>query len=146
MQKLAVFLLLTFVSSCVGQVPDTPQPQPKHAFNKYSGHYILGWKEAATGKQFWIPYGAFWAASIADVEITHEGVAHHHCTEQNPIFSPHPGRGELYREVLAENAAITALGYAMRKLGFRWWVYDPVAAYGTAIHVQGAASWLGRCW
>lgn len=144
----AVLLLLTFVSSAFGQLPDAPAPQPKHEheFNRYSGHEILSWKETASGKAFWLPYGALWAASIADAEITHEGIAHHRCVEGNGNLPRYPSRGAIYKELAIEDVPITALGYFMRKLGFRWWTYDVPAGLGAGIHIHGASQWLGECW
>lgn len=157
MTKLPLLLLLLALPVCA-QLPDAPapaaatEPAPSlarpagHEFNPYSGHYVLGWKETATGKAFWLPYGALWAASITDAEITHQGLAHHRCVEGNPELPRHPSRGQLYRQFAWEDGAITVAGYFMRKLGFRWWTYDVPAGLGAGIHLHGASSWLGECW
>jgi hypothetical protein len=94
----------------------------------------------------WIATQVVWLGGIAyDVELTHEGIAHHRCEEGNIHLNRHPSRGELYRSDLPEYAIGTAfnvlvLKFLTKPLIFEW----PAIAIGK--HLQAGSSWLLNCW
>jgi hypothetical protein len=94
----------------------------------------------------WITTQAVWLGGIAyDVELTHEGIAHHRCEEGNIDLSRHPSRGELYRSDLPEYVIGTAfnlviLKFVAKPLIFEW------PAISTGKHLQAGSSWLLNCW
>ena len=93
-------------------------------------------------------------ATIFDIEMTHEGVAHHKCVEGNLSLARHPSRSELYLDNLEEFAPAVVLN-GLGVLGLRaahlprwYWrtagYFSPV--YGSTIHLRGGIHWYTRCW
>jgi|HubBroStandDraft_6_1064221.scaffolds.fasta_scaffold387996_2 hypothetical protein len=98
-------------------------------------------------------HGAFLAAIVYDVEVTHQGSAHHKCPEGNLglDLGLYPGRSQMYRNNLLEQfLPITAWDYLMAKMkppkSFSWLPYVGATA-GVGVHVRGGTEWLtGGCW
>jgi hypothetical protein len=96
----------------------------------------------------------FAGATIFDIEMTHEGIAHHKCVEGNLSLARHPSRFELYFDNLQDFAPAVVLN-GVGLLGLRaahlprwYWkaagYFSPV--YGSTIHLRGGIHWYTRCW
>jgi hypothetical protein len=93
-------------------------------------------------------------ATIFDIEMTHEGIAHHKCVEGNLALSRQPSRGELYFDNLQQFvpvvviSGLTALSGRAAHLPVWFWktmeYMGPV--YGSTIHLRGGIHWYTRCW
>ena len=98
-------------------------------------------------KSFIIAHSAFLGSIVYDVELTHQGLAHHKCVEGND--EAHPSRGGLYANDLAVFGAITGLD-AFIKYGTKGWfgkAYSIAAPIpGTILHFKGGTKWLTDCW
>jgi len=94
----------------------------------------------------WMATQAFWTGAIAyDVELTHQGLAHHKCLEGNKILGEHPGRGELYRSNLPEYFFGTAFSYVALRLVAKAFMLE-FPGYASFRHIQGGSEWLMSCW
>jgi hypothetical protein len=89
---------------------------------------------------------AVWLGSIVyDVELTHQGLAHHNCIEANLNAGEHPGRTALY----VGSIPTTALGLAW---DFFWtkYLFEPNGVAGPIVgsiyHIRGGTRWLTECW
>ena len=92
--------------------------------------------------------------TIFDIEMTHEGIAHHKCVEGNLALTRHPSRGELYFDNLQQFvpvvviSGLTALSGRAAHLPVWFWktmeYMGPV--YGSTIHLRGGIHWYTRCW
>jgi hypothetical protein len=93
-------------------------------------------------------------ATIFDIEMTHEGIAHHKCVEGNLSLARHPSRSELYLDNLEEFApavVIDGLGLlGLRAAHLPRWYWRTVGyfspVYGSTIHLRGGIHWYTRCW
>jgi hypothetical protein len=87
---------------------------------------------------------AFWLGAITyDVELTHQGLAHHNCVEHGD--DPHPSRSELYVGNLPEYLVGSGFNYiSMRYFG------KPniflFATWGSVEHLRGGSAWITNCW
>jgi hypothetical protein len=86
-----------------------------------------------------------WLGAITyDVELTHQGLAHHRCVEQNGD-SQHPSRGALYLGSLPEFAVGTAWNWLAAKYVWKPLILEfPV--YSGLEHIRGGSGWLLNCW
>lgn len=124
------------------EVPDAPDPQPAAEPSRIQ---VRSWHDTLHGKLFWAEHGTWLLATVADAEVTHEGIARHVCTEGNPELPSHPSRGQLYRYDLSFWGGFTIADLLLRKAGIPFAPYvAPMIGAGKSIH--GAASWAGRCW
>lgn len=91
---------------------------------------------------FWITHGIFLPASVVyDVEVTHQGLAHHKCIEGNPILRGHPSRGQLY--LLDGGAALGEFGldYLLHRAHLKY-VDNVSAVIGGVFHFQAGSTWF----
>lgn len=161
--KLA-WLLLLVSSFCAAQnLPDAPQPSTTCVekngkpcpewVHKLVGQYpplpeqytYPSWHEATTGGHaflFWSTEGLAVASTIADIEVTHQGIAHHVCTEGNEALPPKPSRGQLYANGFEYTGPLVAAGFLLRKLGIPFAPYAPALVIAGK-HAYGAYSWRG---
>ena len=95
-------------------------------------------------KPFLAAHAVFLAATVFDVETTHQGLAHHMCVEQNGS-SPLPSRGELYKTHLLEFGAFTGMDLLFQAAHFKGAPYVG-AIVGTIKHVNGGTRWITGCW
>jgi hypothetical protein len=89
---------------------------------------------------------AIWLSSIVyDIELTHQGLAHHNCVEGNLNAGEHPGRTELYVGSIPTTALMFALDIFWTK-----YLFQPNAVIGpvigSAYHFRGGSQWLLNCW
>lgn len=145
--KLAGLVLAVFMSlSAFGQLPDAPQPQtpvPPLVTRKVDLK-ALTWHQTLHSKTFWVFHGAMLASTIYDVEITHEGLAHHKCVE-NSFENQYPSRGDLYKTNLPFIAGFTVADLLLRKVGVPFGYYV-APAVGSFKHLRGGTKWLTNCW
>ena len=94
-------------------------------------------------KPFLAAHAIFLAATVFDVEMTHQGLAHHMCVEQNG--SPHPSRGELYQSQLLQFAAVSGVDLLFQAAHLQFAPYMG-AIIGTIKHVDGGTRWATGCW
>jgi hypothetical protein len=99
-------------------------------------------------KTFISVHSAYLASIVFDVEITHQGLAHHKCVEGNGE-TEHPSRGELYGWDLAFLGVAftmdTVVKYGFRDLSGKLFSTGlPISL--TVPHVHGGVQWLERCW
>jgi hypothetical protein len=143
----AMFLiLLAACVQCQSQtLPDAPSASSK--LQADSRLVTRSWGETLTGKgstPFWIAHGIFFAATVFDIEATHQGLAHHQCVE-NSVDMPYPSRGHLYRHDMMFFAGFTVADLLLRKAGVPIAPYS-AAAVGTVVHARGGAKWLTGCY
>jgi hypothetical protein len=120
-------------------LPDAPQPQPMmtpapQTMGKAQNR-VRVWN-----KKFTLAHAAYFGAIVYDVEMTHQGLAHHKCVEKNG-GNPTPGRSELYAKDLGTFALSTGFDWFMAKHRIPYISYVlPVA--GTAEHIHGGTQWV----
>jgi hypothetical protein len=95
-------------------------------------------------KPFLAAHAVFLASTVFDIEVTHQGLAHHMCVEQNGS-SPRPSRGDLYKIHLLEFAAFTGMDTLFQAAHFKGAPYVG-AIVGTIKHVNGGTRWVTGCW
>jgi hypothetical protein len=105
-------------------------------------------------KRMWAATMFLTGAAIFDIEMTHQGVAHHKCIEGNLSLANHPSRFELYFDNFQDLApkvllnSLAVLGMRAAHLPRRYW--KPVGyagpLYAGAIHLRGGIQWYARCW
>jgi hypothetical protein len=155
------------VSAPASNLPDTPQPQIGRLKNvseaadvlpnagalpalvyepqRQSGSPPVGAKTAVSNKMFITTHAVYFASTVYDGELTHEGLAHHRCEESNPNFGTHPSRDEFYSKNMLVFGAVTGVDWLTAKTGVRYLPYvGPAVA--TAVHVTGGSKWLTNCW
>jgi hypothetical protein len=105
-------------------------------------------------KSFLIGHGIYLASDVFDIEMTHQGLAHHKCAEGGFDGGQHPSRGELYRGDLPVVGIFTLLD-VLFKLEYnkpdnhtKWLAWAPFtfAGWGTAVHLRGGIKWYANCW
>ena len=132
------------------QFPDAPEPI------KYLPHGGIAHDKAGElpkfkvfDRYFVISHGAYLAANVFDIEMTHQGLARRKCVEGGFDGEARPSRGELYAVDMTIFAAITGFDYLIYH-GFRPAKWDPIRyilpSYGTAVHLKGGIDWYSRCW
>ena len=130
-KSILAFLLLC--GFCLAQIPEAPSPRI------FTPTFIL-------------THAALAGATVYDIEMTHQGLAHHRCVEQNG-GTPNPSRGRLYAQQLGYFAGITLMDVGLKALGNR--LQSPrmgellssiAPVIGTAKHVNGGTGWATQCW
>ena len=101
-------------------------------------------------KKFTFAHVGELSSILYDVEMTHEGLAHHKCAEGGGgTTERHVSRNELYVNNLIPFAATTGLDvlfkYMMRERSLAWVPYAS-SAYGTILHLKGGTEWATGCW
>jgi len=133
------------------QFPDAPEPVPRLQYGGYAhGHASDPATYVIWTRKFKIAHAIAVGSILYDVEMTHEGLAHHKCAEGGGgITETHVSRKELYANDLIPFAAITGLDamlkYMMREKGLAWAGYV-FPTYSTILHVKGGTQWAMRCW
>ena len=153
MQRILTVLLLC--GTCLAQnfdLPDAPSSARNPRELAYSQQKCGPWKcwnystisnkEVFKSKAFWLTFGGDVALSTLDAEVSHAGLAHHYCSELNNNNS----RWQLYRYNLPENAAVGVTAFLWVKFKGPKWVLPLFLARPAYVHIQGADSWLSRCW
>lgn len=105
-------------------------------------------------KRMWAATIFLTGAAVFDIEMTHQGVAHHKCVEGNLSLARHPSRFELYFDNFQDLApkvllnSLAVLGMRAAHLPRRYW--KPVGyagpLYAGAVHLRGGIQWYTRCW
>jgi hypothetical protein len=116
-------------------LPDNPQPR-------------------VFSKAFLIGHGIYLASNVFDIEMTHQGLAHHRCVEGGFDGGQHPSRGELYRGDLPVFGFLTFMDilfkmeYNRPDIRTKWLVWMPFsfAGWGTMGHLRGGIKWYTDCW
>jgi len=134
-------------------VPDAPQPQFAPAPEK-PDFWTFGDSEAAHplrtnaevfhDKVFLATQGVWLGSIVFDVEIAHQGLAHHNCVEGNDD-GPHPSRFGLYEGHIPKYAVGTALKWVMMKYVSKSMIFV-FPTYGSIKHFEGGSAWLHNCW
>jgi hypothetical protein len=104
-------------------------------------------------KKMWAAHLILAGSMIFDVEMTHQGLAHHQCVEGNDNLESKPSRGELYVDNLKQFAPMLVmdwLGTATVRAGhLPRWFWKPLGyagpIYGSFKHFHGGISWYTRC-
>ena len=128
-------------------VPENPKPQ-KAGFWSVRGFEDppLRTNREVLHDKTWLATQAFWAGAIVyDTELTHQGLAHHRCSETTVQLGPYPSRGAIYRNDLPEYIVGTAFNYAMLRLFTKPMIFE-VPSWGSIRHIQGGSEWLLDCW
>lgn len=149
------FLVLSLVS--LGQeLPNAPsqvaptiviKPATFFTFGRFDADRPLRTnRQVLLSKTFLISHSIELIATVYDVEMTHQGLAHHKCVEANQTFGPHPGRSELYKDNLLVFGATSAFDFIFDK--YVWRPFSLVSpTYASYVHFKGGTSWLrGGCW
>jgi hypothetical protein len=98
-------------------------------------------------KPFIAAHLAMLAADVYDMEMTHQGLAHHKCVEKNVAFASdrHPSRGALYGHDLVVDAAFFGFDLAMQKAHVRFVPYM-LPMLHTGNHIRNGTEWAVSCW
>jgi len=154
----------TWISLEPDQLPNAPLTVPGRGDAPAHFEWNLGTPVMQTDRPFhrptiwdkkmWAAHMVLAGSMIFDVEVTHEGVAHHRCQEGNLDLHSHPSRGELYRDNLFQFGPIMVMDWLAAKaarnghLGRRYW--KPIGyigpVYGGFMHFRGGTKWLTNCW
>lgn len=151
---------LRFVPSSslpINDLPDSPgllRSTPSASFESASAPTSRSFQTVRPppiwDKQMWITHAVYVGSIVFDVEVTHQGLAHHVCQERNPDVGPQPSRSTLYFNTLAKEAAPIILAdwlseAAIRALHEHRWFGKAVgstgAITGTIIHLRGGIEW-----
>lgn len=151
---LLTILLLTGIacgqSALEQQFPEAPQPVKPLRYGGYEVDRSKIVKDPRTlTKTFIIAHSAYLAANVFDIEMTHQGVAHHKCVEGGFDGDRHPSRGEMYATDMGIFAALTTFDWLFAKAqppkAFKWMPLMG-ATWGTTVHLKGGIDWYNRCW
>jgi hypothetical protein len=145
-KAVSTFMLLGAL--CCGQtmpdgiLPETPQASMLVRPEKPLPEVPQRKRDRVWNKKFVSAHAAYLGAIIYDVEVTHQGLAHHKCLEGSGS-DPTPSRGELYGKTLATFAATVGLDWflARHKIPIVPYVL-PIA--GTVVHVRGGTQWFSE--
>jgi hypothetical protein len=105
-------------------------------------------------KKTWAAHVILASSMIFDVEMTHEGIAHHRCEEGNSDLNAHPSRSELYLDNLEQFAPIVVIDWlgsaAFRAHHLPRWARMSIGylgpSIGSAKHIKGGVDWYTKCW
>lgn len=105
-------------------------------------------------KKMWAAHLALAGSMIFDVEMTHQGLAHHQCVEGNDNLSLRPSRSELYIDNLKQFGPIVFMDWlgtaAVRNGHLPRWIWKPMGLagpiYSSIVHIKGGLAWYTRCW
>jgi hypothetical protein len=149
---LLVLALPTYAQtdSLAEQFPENPQPLKHLLHGGYEVDRENTAKEGrALSKKFLLAHGVYLASNVFDIEMAHQGLAHHNCQEGGFNGDPHPSRGELYAVDMSIFAAVTSLDWVFARSNppkaFRWMPFMG-STWGTVLHLRGGVQWYTRCW
>ncbi len=135
MRYLVIFLL---VSMAYGQLPEEPKPQFMDTSPR-ALKLIEPKKDRIFNKKFIAVNLLLLGSTVFDVEVTHQGLAHHNCLEANGN-SRNPSRGNLYARELPIDGVLFGFGILMRKAKV------PIAPYVPALIGSGRHLYFGSQW
>jgi hypothetical protein len=140
-------IMLWMQQAVFGQLPDAPQPSTAKCgpWSCWNPHIRPNAEVLKNGAFLFAAVGDA-AVATFDVEMTHQGLAHHRCVEANPGLPLHPSRGQLYRSDAMEEATVAGFGFLSTKLGLPRWITLAMLPYPAEVHIRGGMSWVGRCW
>lgn len=134
-------------------LPSTPLPEeeeePSHVgfwtFGNWDVPPALRTNHQAFHDRTFLTAHAIWMASIVyDVELTHQGMAHHKCVEDDSD-NPNPSRWQLYRGSIPFYAVGVFIDYL--ELRFVWKPSTlEIPAITSIKHFKGGSEWLTECW
>lgn len=142
-------------------LPDSPStssaPSPDSAVKcgpKWMGgcwdlnHRNYSWKENFTSPSWYWPMLGWIAADVYDAEMTHEGLAHHHCHEGAEGLAGNPSRGQLYLYEVRNEAPLWVMNYFIHKLNRKGTTIISIGQAGAAmgVHIHGGTGWAMHCW
>jgi hypothetical protein len=117
MREILIILLLCGSAFAQGatlndQFPEAPEPVKRMPYGDLA-HDRTGdpVKPRVLTKTFFLVHGTYLAANVFDIEMTHQGIAHHNCVEGGFDGDPHPSRGEMYAQDMTIFSFITGLDY-----------------------------------
>lgn len=122
-------------------LPDAPDPQPPPHSLDQNVKFLTNW-QTLRSKTLWAYYGVAILPGVLDAEVSHAGLAHHHCSEAHGLNS----RGQLYENNAMEWGAEIIFGFVATKIKMPKWMLFPTAAAPVAIHGRATAGWLENCW
>lgn len=104
-------------------------------------------------KKMWAVHTLLLGSMVFDVEVTHQGLAHHKCIEGDHIFGDGPSRADMYADNAPAAAGVIVmdalLAAAARNHGhFRHWKLFGygIATVSSVLHLEGGTKWLTSCW
>ena len=111
-------------------------------------------REPVWDKKMWAAHFVLASSMIFDVEMTHEGIAHHRCVEGNSDVRSYPSRSELYLDNLKQFAPIVVMDWlgsaAFRAHHLPRWARMSLGylgpGIGSAKHFKGGIDWYTKCW
>jgi hypothetical protein len=144
LQKIAPTACIDSKIICPQELPDAPgfisQGAQRAKGAKKERPIAFEHKDKLVNRKFIIAYSVFLGSVVYDVEVTHQGLAHHKCQELNGN-SRTPSRGNLYARQLPIFGVATALGLFMRAGRLPLAPYAP-AITGTVISIRGGTQWF----
>jgi len=154
MRVALVVLLLCILASAQSktldeQFPEAPEPIKRLPYGGFAHDKSGEVKEPrALTKTFLLVHGAYLAANVFDIEMTHQGVAHHKCVEGGFDGDPHPSRKEMYVIDMTIFTVVTGLDYLFAKGHPPKWlpVQYVMPSIGIGKHLKGGIAWYSRCW
>jgi hypothetical protein len=135
-------------------LPENPEPalHPEKAgfwtFRGSDDPVLRSNREAFHDKTWGVTQSIWLGTIVYDVELTHQGLAHHNCVERNwdtGSLPGHPSRGALYLSALPEYAAGTGLNYVMLRFFGKPLIFE-FPTYAAVQHIRGGSAWLMNCW
>ena len=134
--------------------PDAPKALRPSSSSAFADVKEGGFHTRTVSRKFLLAHGVWLAANVFDIEMTHEGMAHHKCVEGGfGGATRNPSRSELYATDMSIFAALSGIDYFIQRRAnssaewkpFRWIPYiNP--AWGTAVHIKGGYAWYSGCW
>ena len=154
MREILIILLLCGSAFAQGatlndQFPEAPEPVKRMPYGDLA-HDRTGdpVKPRVLTKTFFLVHGTYLAANVFDIEMTHQGIAHHNCVEGGFDGDPHPSRGEMYAQDMTIFSFITGLDYLFATAHPPKWfpVHYFMPAIAITKHLKGGIQWYSRCW
>lgn len=132
--KWLVWMIVLTSLAAAQQWPDAPRLQLASSRQARSNREVL------RSKKFYLPAVALLGATVYDVEVTHQGLAHYKCQETTGS-DPRPSRGKLYRNNALIDGAMIGLGFVFEQWRIPW-VSAGMSSLGTAVHIYGGTRWF----
>ena len=104
------------------------------------------WSEVVKNKTMWTAIGIDLAAGAFDVEMSHEGYAHHRCVEGGEGLPPHASRAQLYKHNVGEQVFVIAYDLMATKIKMPRWLLYGMDVYPIEAHMRAGLRWYENCW
>jgi hypothetical protein len=132
----------------IRDLPDAPVPREEHkvgfwSFRNWDEPDLRSNREIMHDKVFLTAHGIWLASIVYDVELTHQGLAHHKCVERGA--DGYPSRGELYTGDLIPFGVGTFLDFLFIKYVSKPYIL-PITGATSFVHFRGGTRWLRNCW